>query len=193
MLMTRLLRSRSEAGFTLVELLVVLVLLGVVGGVVVSAITTGLRSSANTTARITALQELEIALQRMTGDLRAANPLQLSTTGNYEREIGARIDRDGSVTDVTYEVRTVAGVQQLIRVDTGQTLVSLVDNGGEPVFRYLDEDGEDVDCSTDCSTAYLQDTSRIEIRLVRSLGNGDDVRAITSVGIRSLRYGGVEP
>ena len=182
-------RCRGDDGFTLVELMVVLVLLGVVGGVVVSAITTGFRSSANTTSRIVALNELEIALQRMTQDLRAADPLVLSTTGVYDQEIGARIDRGGTVSTVRYEVQDVAGEQQLVRVDTGQTLVSILDNGGEPVFRYLDDDGDDITCSTDCSSRLLT-TSRIEIRLVRSLSSGDDVRAVTSVGVRSIRYGG---
>lgn len=188
----RRLRTTADGGFTLVEVLVVLVLMGVVGGVVVSSITTSFRSSANTTSRIVALQELEVALQRMTRDLRAADPLSLSTTGNFSRELGATIDRGGSISTVTYEIVEVDGDQQLVRIDTGQTLVSLVDNGGQPVFRYLDDEGADVVCTPDCATAYLRDTARIEIRLVRALPDGQDVRATTSVGIRSLRYGGTE-
>jgi prepilin-type N-terminal cleavage/methylation domain-containing protein len=50
LLMTNL--RRGERGFTFVELLVVMVLLGIVGGVVVNAVTTSLRSASHTTARV---------------------------------------------------------------------------------------------------------------------------------------------
>jgi prepilin-type N-terminal cleavage/methylation domain-containing protein len=181
--------SRSARGFTVVELLVVMVLLGIVGGVVGSAIVSGFRSSRATTARTVALHELEIALQRMTRDLRAADPLVLSESGDYASQLGARVDRDGTRSVVSYEIQIDDGVQQLVRVDTGQTLVSLVDNGGEPVFRYLNAEGVEIPCSSDCASAYLA-TSRVEIRLVREIPGSEPVRAITSVGVRAIRYGG---
>jgi prepilin-type N-terminal cleavage/methylation domain-containing protein len=185
-MMTRL-RRNDQGGFTLVELLVVLVLLGIVGGIVGSAVITSFRSSRATTNRTVALHELETALQRMTRDLRAADPLVLSSSGQYDRQIGAWIDRDGVREIVRYEIVDVGGIQQLIRVDTNQTLVSLVDNGGEPVFRYLDEDGEQIPCAADCSSAYLR-AARVEIRLVREIPNREPVRAITSVGVRGMRF-----
>jgi prepilin-type N-terminal cleavage/methylation domain-containing protein len=181
------LRRDDQRGFTLVELLVVLLLLGIVGGIVGNAVITSFRSSRATTNRTVALHELEIALQRMTRDLRAADPLVLSSGGDYDRQIGAWIDRDGTREIVRYEIVEVDGNQQLIRVDTNQTLVSLVDNGGEPVFRYLDEDGEQIECTTDCSSAYLR-AARVEIRLVREIPNREPVRAITSVGVRGMRF-----
>lgn len=181
--------SGSARGFTVVELLVVMVLLGIVGSVVGSAIVGGFRSSRATTARTVALHELEVAMQRMTRDLRAADPLVLSESGDYASQLGARIDRDGTRSVVSYEIQVDDGVQQLVRVDTGQTLVSLVDNGGEPVFRYLDAEGAEIVCSTDCASDYLG-TNRLEIRLVREIPDSEPVRAITSVGVRAIRYGG---
>lgn len=181
--------SRDARGFTVVELLVVMLLLGIVGGVVGSAIVSGLNSSRATTARTVALHELEIALQRMTRDLRAADPLVLSDSGDFDTQLGARIDRDGTRSVVSYEIQVNDGVQQLVRVDTGQTLVSLVDNGGEPVFRYLDSEGIEIQCTTDCSSKYLG-TARVELRLVREIPGSEPARAITSVGVRAIRYGG---
>ena len=181
--------SRNARGFTVVELLVVMVILGIVGGVVGSAIVSGFRSSRATTARTVALHELEVALQRMTRDLRAADPLVLSESGDFDRQLGARIDRDGARSVISYEIRVDDGVQQLVRVDTGQTLVSLVDNGGEPVFRYLDAEGVEIPCSSDCASRYLS-TARVEIRLVREIPGSEPVRAVTSVGVRAIRYGG---
>jgi prepilin-type N-terminal cleavage/methylation domain-containing protein len=181
------LRRNDQRGFTLVELLVVLALLGIVGGIVGNAVITSFHSSRATTSRTIALHELEIGLQRMTRDLRAADPLVLSSAGDYERQIGAWIDRDGTREIVRYEIVEVNGDQQLVRVDTNQTLVSLVDNGGEPVFRYLDEAGDQIACTTDCSSAYLR-AARIEIRLVREIPNGEPVRAVTSVGVRGIRF-----
>jgi prepilin-type N-terminal cleavage/methylation domain-containing protein len=182
-------RRRRDQGFTLVELLVVMVLMGVVGGVVVNAVTTSLRSASSTTARVTALHELEIGLQRITRDLRAADPLVLSTSAAYATDLGAEIDRSGSRREVRFTLTTVDGQQRVMQMDTGQTLVTEVDNGPDPIFRYLDAVGDDVICTTDCAEKYLG-AAQIEVRLVRNIPGSTPVQAETRVAVRSIRYGG---
>jgi type II secretory pathway pseudopilin PulG len=200
MLSDRVRRSAgSEAGVTLVELLVVLLLLGIIGGVVASAITTALRSATATQARIDALQELEVALQRMTRDFRTASELQLApladATATFDDYLGADILRDGTLEQVRYRLVDPGGgqPQELVRVDTGQTLVTLVDNGGEPVFRYLRFDGSEVDCDglteSACGDEILEGVTTIGIRLVRDIEGRAPVRAETRVAVRSIRYG----
>ena len=184
-------RFRDEQGITLVELLVVMVLFGVVGGVVTSAIVSSMRTTHVTNARIQATQELEIGLQRVTRDLRAADPLVLSETNEFADELGASILSDGERRTVNYRLVGDAGEQQFVRQDTGQALVALVDNGGQDVFTYLDRFGRKIDCTDDCDAEYLK-TRQIEIRLVRELGDYEPIEVSTRVGVRNIRYGSTE-
>jgi prepilin-type N-terminal cleavage/methylation domain-containing protein len=179
----------QQGGFTLVELLVVMVLLGIVGGIVVNAVTVSLRSASHTTARIAAQHELEVALQRISRDLRAADPLVLSTTDDWETDLGAEIDRDGSRRVVQFALTAVDGQQNVVQIDSGQTLITEVDNGTEPIFRYLDQVGDPVACPVTCATSYLG-TAQVEIKLVRGIPGGSTVSAETRVAVRSIRYGG---
>jgi prepilin-type N-terminal cleavage/methylation domain-containing protein len=201
--MLKLPSRRGDDGFTLVELLVVLILMGVVGGVAMTAIVTSLQSAAVTQSRVEALHELETALQRITRDLRVADPLRLSpdatesTLELFETDLGATIQRGGATEQVRYRLIGDAddGPQRLVREDTGQTLVTLVDNGGEPVFSYLEWDGTEIECASgdshgDC-VDKLARAAQIKIRLVRVIGEDrTPVRAETTVSVRSIRYGG---
>jgi prepilin-type N-terminal cleavage/methylation domain-containing protein len=175
--------NRSEAGFTLVELLVVLTLLGVVGGIVTSAIVTSLSSARNTQTRIEALNELEIALQRVTRDLRAAEELVLYPP-DVGTDLGAEVRRDGTRTIVRY--RLLADDERFVREDTGQILVTRVDNPvDQPIFAYLDRFGNPLDCVADnCGNAAV-----VQVRLIRETV-GQPVIVETRVAIRNVRYGG---
>jgi type II secretory pathway pseudopilin PulG len=189
----------DETGASLVELLVVLVLLGIIGGMVTSAVTTAFRSTATTQARIDALQELEVALQRMTRDFRTASELQLAPIGDasasFDDYLGADIIRGGTLEPIRYRLVDPGNgdPQRLIRVDTGQTLVTLVDNGGEPVFSYLRFDGSEIDCDglseAQCGDAILEGVTTVGIRLVREIDGRAPVAAETRVAVRSIRYG----
>lgn len=206
-------RLRSDQGVTLVELLVVMVLLGVVGAVVTTAVTTGLRSASSTTARTMAIHDAEIALQRVARDLRAAEPIYLSAGGDYTTEVGAEFVRDGSTHVTRFAVEEIDGVQRLVQattrfdvgadvtnptaVDLGQqTLVTDIDNGTEPVFRYFRRDGTPIECAigvdgqtkADCDAAFAE-VARLEISLVRSVEGQTPVRGRTQVAIRNTRYG----
>ena len=178
---------RREDGVTLVELLVVMVVFGVVGGVVLSSTITALQNAAATNARIDALQELELAMQRVTRDLRAADPLEL-VTDEYDTALGASILRDGQRTSVRYRLVDVGDIQQMVREDTSQTLVTNLDNDGAPVFEYLDRFGDEIPCSSDCDTALLQ-AAQVQIRFVRVIPNSTPAIVETRVGVRNLRHG----
>lgn len=193
-----LMPHRSESGFTLIELLVVLVIMGVLGGVVVSAITTSMRSASATSARIQATQELEIAMQRITRDIRAADPLELSPSGDFANEVGARVSRGGEADIVMYHL-TADGSQlrsRVVQLDANgvpvpgtpsQRLVTNVDNGGIPVFSYLDASGKELSCALDCVTAYRR-AAQVNIHLVRRLTDGTQVVLDSRVSVRSVRY-----
>jgi prepilin-type N-terminal cleavage/methylation domain-containing protein len=197
--------GHDESGVTLIELLIVLTLVGVIGGVVTSGIVSAFASSRATTARVHALNELEIALQRVTADLRAAEEFVLSDSGDFDTELGLVVTIDGERKTVRYLLEPTGDNEQaLIRQDTGQTLVTLVVNSeeDEPVFRYLDRFGVDLKCEPipeDCSVtrsdadirdAYKQAAS-LDVRLVRGIEGSTPVMVETTVSVRNIRYGSV--
>lgn len=210
-------RDRSgQGGFTLVELLVTLVIFGVVGGIVTSSTITALRSASASESRIDALQELEIAMQRVTRDLRAADPLEL-VTDEYGDALGAEITRGDDTFPVRYRLVHEGGVKQLVLEDSGRTLITALDNGsdvlppadpedegeeddegdegdddavaeGDPIFRYLDRFGAEIECDDDCAAAYTE-TAQVQIRFVRLIPNSLPAIVETRVSVRNLRHG----
>lgn len=185
--MMRRTRPRREQGSTLVELLVVMVVFGVIGSVVLSATLSAFRSSASTSARVDALQELELAMWQVTRDLRSADPLEL-VTGNYDTALGASFERGGEQRTVTYSVESVDGVDQLVRDDTGRSVVTALDNGDEPVFRYLDRFGEEISCTSTCDIDLLT-TRQVTVRLVRRIADSAPAIVETQISVRNLRHG----
>lgn len=94
---------QGEDGISLVELLVVMSLLTVVGGMVVSGLVAGLRTEGLVQERTEALGQLQVSVQRMTRDIRAAAPVQLVTVG-ANPSIHVRVFKAGSCARVTYRV-----------------------------------------------------------------------------------------
>jgi prepilin-type N-terminal cleavage/methylation domain-containing protein len=70
------LRTRHDDGFTLVESLVVIVVMGVVGAIFTSTVVNALRVEDTTRDRADAQHALTLAVARMTEELRVAAPLQ---------------------------------------------------------------------------------------------------------------------
>jgi prepilin-type N-terminal cleavage/methylation domain-containing protein len=68
----------SDAGVTLVELLVSIILLGIVGAISSAAIITATRTQQATTGLVEARTEAARVVERVSRDLRAANPLRVA-------------------------------------------------------------------------------------------------------------------
>lgn len=186
-------RNPRDGGFTLVELLVVVLLLGIVGGVVTSSIVSALSSARSTTARVHALNELEIAMQRVLGDLRAAEQFVWSGSGDFDTEFGVVVSVDGVPRTINYLlVEADDGQQALVREDTGQTLVTLVGNEeDEAVFRYLDQFGNELNCNDPPECNDYKASAALEVRLVRGIEGSEPVMIESRVSVRNVRYGGV--
>lgn len=189
----------DESGFSLVELLVAMLLVGVVGSVVLSSSIQALRVQSDTTARLDAMHELEVAIQRASRDLRAANPLRISTTEDAETYIAADVYRGNEKLYVVYELVEIgddsALAQSVSRDDeviSQRELVTLVRDDTTAVFRYLDADGELIRCEDDAATcaSVFGEAYSVAIRLERLVRDQEAVVVETVINIRNVRYGG---
>ena len=78
-MLTRLRTSMAdERGVTMIELFVVILLMGIVGSVATTSMVRGMKVSAATQARFTAVAALQKSVDRMTRELRAAAPVQVA-------------------------------------------------------------------------------------------------------------------
>jgi prepilin-type N-terminal cleavage/methylation domain-containing protein len=205
-------RNRGEQGFTLVELLVVVVLLGIIGGFTTTAVVTAMNNSRATSQRAIALHDIERSLQIVARELRVADPIYLTANADYAATIGAEIVRDRKIQVHTFTIEEIDDLEYLVQniveydiddVGAGipddvtpislpqRRLVTDLDNELESVFTYHDEDGSEIDCSTltvaECEDRYA-DAAQIGIRLIRNLDGQEPIRAETRVNVRNTRY-----
>ena len=89
-------RLDAEDGVTLIELLVVMFFLGIIGVITMNGFLSMTQTSRAAHQRVDALDDLRPAVQRVTRELRAAEPLVLDPAGNYNDKIGVELTRDGT-------------------------------------------------------------------------------------------------
>lgn len=180
----------GQGGLTLVELLVVMGLLTVVGAIAMSGLVRGMQTATYSQQRGDAVQATQIALERVSRELRAADPLRAAAPG----AVTVDVYRQGAL--LQYEFRVEAAgttfelVQELRRFDdptadptsdtpdavTESVLVSdLVD---EDVFVLLDASGT--------AGASAADTRQVQIVLERAVdGEVDPIEVTTTVKVRN--------
>ena len=205
-------RRGREGGFTLVELLVVLVIFGVIGGFVTATIVSALQTSRRAEARIHALNDLQRGIERVGRELRAASPLFLHEGQAFAEGVGAQVVRGGE--RILYEYylidtgdsvelredvtrRTLDG--DLISEQEGLFIADIANlETGTPLFTYFITDpdtGEirELDCvaegllATDCLNKHLTAT-QIRLTLEKLLPEAEPIRVETVVNIRNTRY-----
>lgn len=187
-----------EAGFTLIELMVVLVILGIVGTVITASLTRGVQASNQAQARIEAYEDMQIALERVSRDVRGASTPLLAIDGT-DWDVGEGIalqrllDGDGACVRHTYwvadgslhaaEERSTDGCVTF--ASSGERiLVPQLDNSTVFSFSTYDENGKRKPI-TDADD--ISDISVVTITFTRTLVGQQNATVETNVGLRNAQ------
>ncbi len=156
---------QDDHGFTLVELLVVMTILTIIGGLVVGTVVNAFEQERRTTSRVHAMNDAKLALERITADVRAADPLHTTE----ETLLEATVHR-GEERLVSYELGTNNGDPALIvsedvdgTVTTRPLVTGLASDG--LVFEYVDGENEEV--------SEPSDVRRVQISVTVEVGPDD--------------------
>lgn len=177
----------DDRGFTLVELMVAILILGIVGGVVVTSVVKALQVTTQANQRTTALTDIERGIERVSRQIRVADPLLIDPDGAcdslasgpvcedtvLQRRLDADTYADGKLTTFSYYlVDTADGVElrqditttnldtgTVVENATGEFIADIANlETGTPLFRFLAPDAVTGELiELDCST--LADTS----------------------------------
>jgi prepilin-type N-terminal cleavage/methylation domain-containing protein len=202
----------DERGYSLVELLVVMLMLSIIGGFVTASVITGVRTSRATEARTYALTDIQKGLERVGRELRAANPIDLDVAGDFADSLGATIIRDGRRIEYRYYLEeqpdgSTSLLEDVRRTDLASGVVDS-QNGlfiadianldtGTPLFTYYGTDDvtrelEEIDCSTltvDACRQAHQAATQVELTLEKYVEGQDMIAVKTVVNIRNTRLG----
>jgi len=189
-------RLSDQRGVTLVELLVVIVLLGVVGSYMTRSMVSGMRATMSTQSRFDGLADLQQSVNRMTRELRAADPLVRASSNTTTAVVETY--RDASFTTKLRYTYTYCPTQQHIVVRrevnpsgtptaiscgaAGNTvLIPNVNNGATPVFAYQRADGT--------AAGAADKVFRIQVTVQRAVTGppADTITVRTTVRLRNER------
>lgn len=200
------LRSNREDGFTVVELLVVMVLVGVVGSILLSAVISSLQASSSSEDRMRALNDLQTGVERVGRELRAATSLSPHLSQDPEYGMTSIVFRDGDRWQYDYYLAedddgAMALFEDITRFDGDSNDVIESRDGifitdianielEAPVFQYYNRatDGslEVVDCGEElirCATA-----KQVQLTLWKDMPGQDPMAVETVVNVRNMRY-----
>lgn len=171
-------RPEAESGFTLVELLVVMLLLGVVGGVTIAGLVTGMQQSQRAQDRVSAMAELQRTAENVARELRAACPLVVAEDDRAELVV----TRNGALVEHRYYVNA-DGDELRHEIDEDEpadarTIVHGLAMDGAAVFEYRANDNKTADTA--------QEVRWIRLTLRREPGWSDDpIEVATAVQLRN--------
>ncbi|MEX2289873.1 MAG: prepilin-type N-terminal cleavage/methylation domain-containing protein [Mycobacteriales bacterium] len=198
-------RGRRDAGFSLVELLVALLLVSVVGTIVLVTLNSGFRSTTLIQRETDISAEFQRTVERISRELRVADPLEAAVPS--ENRIQVRVLREGGCYRYFYlqestelvqyiqtpllptppppgsptvdGVCTTAAPASLSALPRKVLLRGLTP--GTTVFRYYAKNGAQLTFPG----AQTRDVAQVEITLRRAGGSGAPVTVATRVDLRN--------
>lgn len=152
-------RLRGEAGVTLVELLVAITLSSIIMAVVAGTVVSALRTQHRQTTQVAALNDAKLAFERVTRDIRGADPLQDAAPDRIRLDVRLV---DDTVRTVTYE--RASGATNLTATEAATGARTLVGNlvPGQQLFLFHLADGSTV---TGAPGLDLRSVMSITVRL----------------------------
>lgn len=130
-----------EGGFTLVELLVAIAVSAVVTGVVAGVVVNAAQTQRRQVAQVDALNAAKVAFERVTRDVRAADPLRVAEPDRVRMDV----ERDGRARTVTYRLADGRLVVEDGADAQARALVDgVVPDEGRPLFTFHLFDGTEV-------------------------------------------------
>lgn len=212
--MTGMQDPTDEAGFTLVELLVVIVLLGVVSSITLSGTVSVFRAVTHAESRIEATTQLHTTVANMSKQIRsAAIPPTGATTLRVAgpSELDFDLYRDGRRHRYTYRQTAAGQLTERRRTwddpaalptatpqaDVTRTLLrNLANTSARPLFSYVNSDGTCVaGCPMNTPDAVVAADEiggvfEVRIRLTRDIGRDrDPIEVETSMVLRNAIQG----
>lgn len=161
----------QESGYSLIELLVVIVILGVVSTITLSTILTSMRNQESQVEHVNALNTAKIGLERLTRDVRHANPITAGDPSTIEMQI----TEAGTTRTESWRVTTVSGETALVRcagplvgctAAGGQVMTSGLSSApGTPLFTYFDDSGVEIAAAGGVLASDLDLVRAIEVTM----------------------------
>lgn len=206
---------RDEHGFTLVELAVVVLIMGIVSVVLFDFLDSTTNVTARATSSVVKENEARLALRELTADIRAANVISATYPTNSACTTGGSFPT-GYPSCVTFEIkRSVDSAQacpksvvtyglvgtsvKKTRIDyaancttitrsvTGRTVIDGVVNGAStPLFRYFDGTGAQV-ASTTSTAGYIAASSIKTTLLLQYKTRSPNLLIDSTVALRNNR------
>ena len=150
---------KSQKGFTLIEIIIVIVILGIVSAITIKFLTDGLRIYTMTVNQKTLFDEGKLALERMCRDIRDANSITGSsaTSITFIRTNATGPGQDTANETITY--RLIGGNLEKVKASTPYVIAG-------NVFAFTVTQGAD---------------NEIKLVITLSLGTGENVTLQTKV------------
>lgn len=181
--------AASDSGFTLTELMMVVALLGVVLGMVYANMDIFLKISGATESKSATVSTTRTAMERVTRQIRAANPIDVlpdpsayaneiafsvycSSPGvqgcgsDHLRQVAYRLTANAIVETIGATSVTILGPEGPAAVPVAERRGAVVNGAEQPVFRYFDRDSQPLSPATDPPTTFRDCTKSVEIHLV---------------------------
>jgi len=122
-------RARSDRGTTIVELLVTMAVMSIIVGAVIVVWNAAQHGESTTTSRSVDLNNMRLAMQQMTKDIRQASNVHTQTASSF--------DADTYIEGAKHRVAYTASGTTLTRKVDGGTAITLLDNlASTDVFTY---------------------------------------------------------
>ncbi len=185
--------TQDDAGLTLIELLVVMVLLTVIGGIVSTTMIGAMRSTRQHQNRVFAVQDLQTQLERISRDLRVADPIRAASANSITVDLyrGSTCVRRSwtlasgvlTASSTTYSAWSACGPFPATATpvsSVNSTALRSVGNGATPLFSYSDGTGNVL------ATPNVNSIGNVAITLVQTVPEGRAAPTFTtSVGIKN--------